>query len=191
MENDYKNTFGLTIKRESFAQYVVAHGKTMTEAYKKAYDCTGMSTNSIKVEASRLAKHPKVAERIAVLRHRASVRNDLSFDKLLAKLAGIAFDGKPSQTKTVTTTTNEGVMTVKTEVCDNIRASITLLEYLHATWKEPSKEKSGAIGTVEAKAIEKKALEEEMKHMRKKEAEHRKEVEKVIAEAELEMNNKM
>ena len=92
MEEDYKNTFGLTAKQESFAQQVVAHEKTYVDAYKKAYACSGMSSDSIKVEASKLAKHGKVANRIATLRHRASVRNDLSLDKILMKLSNIAGD---------------------------------------------------------------------------------------------------
>jgi hypothetical protein len=50
----------------------------------------------------------------------------------------------------------------------------------------PPREKSGAIGTIEAKMIEKEALLKEREYMKEKEAAHRKEVQKVIAEYEAE-----
>ena len=54
---------GLTAKQEAFAQGV-AQGKTLSEAYRNAYDCESMKDASIWTEASKLMDNPKVIHRV-------------------------------------------------------------------------------------------------------------------------------
>lgn len=56
----------LTPKQELFAQAVFA-GKSHSDAYRHAYDTSGMTEKSIHEEGSRTANHLKVASRIAEL----------------------------------------------------------------------------------------------------------------------------
>lgn len=53
----------LTAKQEQFAQSV-AHGKTLSDAYRGAYDCDNMKDQSVWTEASKLMDHPQVVQRV-------------------------------------------------------------------------------------------------------------------------------
>ena len=57
---------GLTSKQEAFAEAVVS-GKSLTAAYKAAYEAQGMSEEAVRVEASRLLIHPNVSLRVKSL----------------------------------------------------------------------------------------------------------------------------
>ena len=57
----------LTAKQSRFADYL-GHGLNQTESYRRAYDARGMSGASIRVEACRLAKHPKIVSAVKALR---------------------------------------------------------------------------------------------------------------------------
>jgi len=57
---------GLTAKQEAFAQGV-ASGKTLSEAYRNAYDAENMKDASIWNEASRLMDHPQVTARVSAI----------------------------------------------------------------------------------------------------------------------------
>ena len=57
----------LTVKQELFADYL-AGGLNQTESYRRSYDARGMSGASIRVEACRLAKHPKIVIAVKALR---------------------------------------------------------------------------------------------------------------------------
>ena len=57
---------GLTAKQEAFAQGV-AEGKTLSEAYRAAYDTSRMKDASVWTEASLLMDNPKVVERVSAL----------------------------------------------------------------------------------------------------------------------------
>lgn len=54
---------GLTAKQEAFAQ-AVSQGKTLSEAYRLAYDCQRMKDASVWTEASKLMDNPKVIHRV-------------------------------------------------------------------------------------------------------------------------------
>jgi phage terminase small subunit len=60
----------LTHKQDTFARHV-ATGLSQHDAYLAAYDATNMLTNTVYVEACRLAANPKVAQRIEQLREAA------------------------------------------------------------------------------------------------------------------------
>ena len=64
----------------------------------------------------------------------------------------------------MTTTTGEGVMTIRTEVFDSLSATKTILSFLRETYEEPSKEKLGTIGTMEAIVLAQDSIDEEMKY---------------------------
>jgi phage terminase small subunit len=57
----------LTAKQEAFCQGI-ADGLGQAEAYRAAYDADNMKENSVYVQASKLMKNPKIAQRIADLR---------------------------------------------------------------------------------------------------------------------------
>lgn len=54
---------GLTAKQEHFA-ILVAQGSTLSDAYRSAYDASGMAPNTVWNSASKLADVPKVAARV-------------------------------------------------------------------------------------------------------------------------------
>ena len=57
----------LTAKQEAFCQGI-ADGMGQADAYRAAYDADNMKENSVYVQASKLMKNPKIAQRIADLR---------------------------------------------------------------------------------------------------------------------------
>ena len=57
----------LTAKQSRFAE-LVAGGLNLSESYRRAYDAQGMSYGAIRVEACRLAKHPKVVAHVDAIR---------------------------------------------------------------------------------------------------------------------------
>lgn len=71
----------LTAKQEAFCRNIVAGGMTNTDAYKAAYDSTGMKDSTIHQEACRVAAHPKVAARIAVLIEEKRQKNSMFADR--------------------------------------------------------------------------------------------------------------
>lgn len=56
---------GLTPKQEAFCQAMAREGLNQSDAYRKAYDTTGMADGTIWTQASILRKNQKVADRIA------------------------------------------------------------------------------------------------------------------------------
>lgn len=61
-----KAASGLTLKQETFA-VALSEGATNVEAYRKAYDASGMQATSVEVEGCKLAAHPKVTQRVQEL----------------------------------------------------------------------------------------------------------------------------
>ena len=57
----------LTAKQEAFCQ-AIADGLGQADAYRTAYDAGDMKENSVYVQASKLMKSPKIAQRVADLR---------------------------------------------------------------------------------------------------------------------------
>ena len=56
----------LTQKQERFCAEL-ALGKTKSQAYRKAYDTSGMSERTVWSEAHRLSNHPKVAPKLSII----------------------------------------------------------------------------------------------------------------------------
>ncbi len=51
----------LADKQQKFVLFYVTNGNNASEAYRKSYDCSNMSKESVNVEASKLLKNPKVS----------------------------------------------------------------------------------------------------------------------------------
>lgn len=75
----------LTPKQEAFARAYVETGNA-SEAYRQAYAPKKMSDSAIKVEASRLLKHPNVALTLGQIQAAARDRHDITLDSLTAML---------------------------------------------------------------------------------------------------------
>jgi len=86
---------GLTAKQEKFVQELIK-GKSQREAYKAAYNAKNMSENSIDVEASKLLKNPKVAQRFEELRSKVIKRTEekaiITAEEIIKEIADIARD---------------------------------------------------------------------------------------------------
>lgn len=85
----------LTAKQEKFVQELIK-GKSQREAYKAAYNAKNMSENSIDVEASKLLKNPKVAQRFEELRSKVIKRTEekaiITAEEIIREIADIAKD---------------------------------------------------------------------------------------------------
>jgi len=67
----------LTAKQEQFA-LSIAEGTTQADAYRQAYDASGMKDGTVWSEAARLMRHPHVTARVEELRAEAEmVRRNL------------------------------------------------------------------------------------------------------------------
>jgi phage terminase small subunit len=103
----------LTAKQSRFADYL-GHGLNATESYRRAYNASRMSDVAIRVEACRLAKHPKVAARVDFIRRtRPKVENslpDLSGEWIARRLMDIA------TSRYATTTTQKDALKVLSRI---------------------------------------------------------------------------
>jgi len=77
---------GLTEKQERFAQGL-ADGLTNAEAYRLAYDASGMKPATVHSEACKQAQHPKVAARVDEIVAQKAARNSMEADKRREKNA--------------------------------------------------------------------------------------------------------
>lgn len=77
MPNNVKDPeSGLTLKQEMFCQQYMLHGNASL-AYRRAYVCKNMKLTSIEVEACKLKKVPKIAQRIVELVEDYIARQDI------------------------------------------------------------------------------------------------------------------
>lgn len=87
----------MTQKQSKFAE-CLAEGKSQSDAYRTAYATASNTEQTVWSEASRLAKHPKVASRVDALRaEKEVVRRTLVLDReeaILAQLEHEAFTAK-------------------------------------------------------------------------------------------------
>ncbi len=88
--NHSRNSFGLTKKQEAFAQAVITEN-TLSDAYRSAYDCSGMTDKSVNELASRESKSVKIASRVAELRDRLEKAADVTLDRWMREQARIAY----------------------------------------------------------------------------------------------------
>ena len=83
----------LTLKQAAFVREYLDIGNA-SEAYRRAYDASGMQPKAIHVEASRLLDNPKVALSVAELQREAAVAAGLSLEYVLVNLGQNAEDAR-------------------------------------------------------------------------------------------------
>lgn len=76
---------GLTPKQEKFCQLYIELGNA-SEAYRQAYDCSKMKSESINVNAVKLLNDTKIALRIEELKGEHKERHNITVDDLLGEL---------------------------------------------------------------------------------------------------------
>ena len=79
---------GLTPKQEKFAQGV-ASGMTQADAYRAAYNCSRMKTETVQVAASNLMKDHKVSIRVEELRKPIVEAAQMTLEGHLEKLKAL------------------------------------------------------------------------------------------------------
>jgi len=93
---------GLTSKQDAFCDAVVS-GKSLSAAYREAYDAKGMSDEAVRVEASRLLAHPNVSLRVKSLNaEKEDQRRMLAVnraERVLERLEKLADDAKSESAK--------------------------------------------------------------------------------------------
>ena len=81
---------GLTPKQEAAAQAYVERGDK-TDAYRSAYDTSGMKPETVNRAAFELFENPKIAARVKELREAHLKRHNVTVDRVLAEYAKLAF----------------------------------------------------------------------------------------------------
>ena len=75
----------LTPKQEKFCQLYIELGNA-SEAYRQAYDCSRMKTETINTKAKELRKQGPITARISELQDEHKERHDITVDDLIAEL---------------------------------------------------------------------------------------------------------
>jgi len=78
----------LTLKQERFVNALLETGNQY-EAYCRAYECENMSRSAIDVEASKLVRHPKIAQRLDRFRESRSVEAILTLEAHMSELQSL------------------------------------------------------------------------------------------------------
>jgi phage terminase small subunit len=84
----------LTAQQEKFCQ-CIADGMTQADAYRASYKVGNLSPANLYAEASKLAKHPKVAPRLAELQGALQEKALWTREDSVQALSEIARDGRP------------------------------------------------------------------------------------------------
>jgi phage terminase small subunit len=76
----------LTPKQKAFVRAYLETGNA-TEAYRRAYDASKMTSAAIEVEAKRLLKHPLITLRLGEVNQKSEIKALLSLEEHMEKLA--------------------------------------------------------------------------------------------------------
>ena len=85
-----KDMKGLTIKQENFCNYYIESGNA-SEAYRRAYSCENMKDETVNRKAIELMNNGMVAARVKVLQEEQKEKSDITKERILQELSGIAF----------------------------------------------------------------------------------------------------
>ena len=92
----------LTAKQQTFAD-LIATGQRQSAAYRSAYDAADMAPATVWNEASRLVRHPEVAQRVGLLQqeaeYSAATRREVTRDFVFQELAALAMDAPTSNAR--------------------------------------------------------------------------------------------
>jgi len=78
----------LTNQQLSFVEGIIA-GKTLTQAYREAYDTSNMLITSVHCEASKLRAHPKISQWVSLIKRQAMARGTVTLEGHLAELESL------------------------------------------------------------------------------------------------------
>jgi len=81
---------GLTNKQEAFAQAIITE-ESLSDAYRSAYNCSGMTAKSVNEVASVEAASLKISSRVEELRDRAAKAADVTLERWMREQARIAY----------------------------------------------------------------------------------------------------
>lgn len=113
---------GLTLKMEMFCQQFMLHGNA-TLAYRRAYDCKRMKSTSIEVEACKLKKVPKIAQRIVELVEEYIKRQDIDPEMIKTMLLNEARQAKSDSARVsslkILAQTEQMLISISKNITDN------------------------------------------------------------------------
>lgn len=78
----------LTVKQENFCNYYIESGNA-SEAYRRAYSCDKMATDTINRKAVELLENGKITARVAQLQEVLQKRSDITKDEAIKELSAI------------------------------------------------------------------------------------------------------
>lgn len=90
---------GLTIKQENFCNYYIESGNA-SDAYRRAYSCEKMRDKQVWEESCKLLSNPNVAQRVKELQEEQKNKSDITKERILQELSGIAFSSIASMHNT-------------------------------------------------------------------------------------------
>jgi phage terminase small subunit len=82
----------LTIKQDRFCNEYVTNGGDASAAYRTAYDCSRMKSQSVNRLAFALIQNIKITSRIEELKKRAMASADLTPERVMLEVARLAFN---------------------------------------------------------------------------------------------------
>lgn len=80
----------LTIKQENFCNYYIESGNA-SDAYRRAYSSEKMRDKQVWEESCKLLSNPNVAQRVKELQEEQKSKSDITKERILQELSGIAF----------------------------------------------------------------------------------------------------
>ena len=80
----------LTVKQENFCNYYIESGNA-SGAYRRAYSCENMKDVTVNRKATELMSNGLVSARVRVLQEEQKEKSDITKDRILRELSGIAF----------------------------------------------------------------------------------------------------
>ena len=80
----------LTVKQENFCNYYIESGNA-SEAYRRAYSCENMKDETVNRKAVELMNNGMVMARVKVLQEEQKEKSDITKERILQELSGIAF----------------------------------------------------------------------------------------------------
>lgn len=90
---------GLTIKQENFCNYYIESGNA-SDAYRRAYSSKKMKDKQVWEESCKLLSNPNVAQRVKELQEEQKNKSDITKERILQELSGIAFSSIASMHNT-------------------------------------------------------------------------------------------
>ena len=118
----------LTAKQEAFARNIALEDMNYSDAYRSAYNTSGMTDKTVNEKASKLKDSDKIRTRIAELREASVTPKVISRTKREERLSELAVDEDPNVAMKAIDLLNkmQGVYVQKVEANVNNKVNITI-----------------------------------------------------------------